>query len=179
VLQLEIPLSESYDEEKEEFVVAESATVCLEHSLVSLSKWESKYEKPFLGTQEKTTEETLDYVRMMIVGPELPPEIFAKLIQEFLEPVYKYIDAKMSATWFSEHGQKPNREIITAEVIYYWMFSYGIPIEFESRHLNQLIALIRVFQAKNAPEQKMSAAEQARMQRDINNQRKKELGTRG
>jgi hypothetical protein len=179
VLRITIPLGEGYDEESGEFVDLETYVVDLEHSLLSMSKWESKWEKVFLdGT--KTEEQTLDYIRMMVLGPEIDEKAFSCLTAENIKQIDEYINAKMTATTFPENKQPPKKqEIVTAEIIYYWMFSLGIPLELENWHLTRLLTLIRVFNAKNAPKEKVSKADAARQRRELNEQRRKQLGTSG
>lgn len=179
MLHITVRANESYDEANKKFIPGESFDLVLEHSLVSLSKWEAKYEKPFLGTQEKTTEQVLDYLKMMIVEGDLPPEVLPRLASECIDEINAYIKAKMSATWFSDNAKPGSSEIITAELIYYWMFSCGIPVDFERRHLNHLLTLIQVFSLKNAPEEKLSPREAAQRQRDLNRQRRAQYGTKG
>ncbi len=179
MLVLSIPLAEAFDEAEGKFVTSSCLILELEHSLVSLSKWESKWEIPFLG-KEKTSEQTIDYVRMMILGAQPAEEDFAHLTAANIEDVKNYINAKMTASWFNEKKQpRRSQETVTAEIIYYWMISLGIPFECQYWHLNRLLTLIRVCNIKNAPKQKMSKAEVIAQQRALNEQRRRQTGSRG
>lgn len=179
MLKLTIVLSESYDDDKQEFV-NETVELELEHSLVSLSKWESKHEKPFLGNKDKTNEEAIDYVRCMILTPDFDPEVLNYLNEDNLSEVNTYIEAKMTATWFRESkDNRPNREQITSELMYYWMSSYQIPWEAQYWHLNRLFTLIRVFNAKNATQEKKTPQQIAAERRALNEQRRKQNNTKG
>lgn len=179
MLKLNVSLEEYYDESKEEFVSAKVYTLNLEHSLHSLSKWESKFEKPFLSANDKTLEETLWYVQAMCVDDEFPEGLFEHFKEQDYILINDYINAKMTATWFSETDTKKSSEKITSELIYYWMISLGIPFECQYWHLNRLLTLIRVCNVKNAPEKKLSAGELARRNRELNAKRKAQFGTTG
>jgi hypothetical protein len=171
---------EMFDEQEQEFVTRDDVTLNLEHSLVSLSKWESKHEKPFLGMVEKTNEEVLDYIKCMVLTPNVPEEIFSKLSEKNFGEINEYIDAKMTATWFSEApGAPKSRDVITAELVYYWLVVFQIPFECQNWHLNRLFTLIRICNVKQAKPTKMSRAEIANRNRELNAQRREQLGTSG
>jgi hypothetical protein len=180
MLQITVTIEEGFDEAASEFVEPESIVMRLEHSLVSASKWESKWEIPFLGEGKKTTEQTQDYIRMMYLGDEFPERFLEHFSEENYEDIIKYINAKMSATWFSEQPQPPSREIVTTELIYYWMVAQGIPFECENWHLNRLLNLIKICNIKNASsKKKMSPGEIGARNRALNEQRRREMGSRG
>ena len=157
--KIHIPARDIWNEDKEEFITFPETDIEIEHSLVSISIWEAKYHKPFLSSN-KTPEETLDYIKMMIIG-ELPndsEEFFTTLQPEVVEEIKNYIDDPMTATTFSdEEEQKASKgksDIITAEIVYYWMTTQNIPFDCEMWHINRLIALIKVCAIKNQPEDK-------------------------
>jgi hypothetical protein len=171
---------EVFDEESQEFGVHGGVTLYLEHSLISLSKWEAKFEKPFLSTNEMTDEESLEYIKCMTITRNVPDETYAKLSGSDLKQIEQYIGAKMTATWFSEKSPKSRRgEVVTSELIYYWMTVFGIPFECEKWHLARLFALIQICNNKQEKPKKISRSELAQRNRELNAQRKKELGTRG
>lgn len=179
MLTLTLPGVEQFDELTQEFSYTKGQTIQLEHSLLSLSKWESKWEKPFLSKDDKTTEETLDYIRCMTLTQNVDPNIYRNLSKENVEEIKKYIDAPMTATTFSEDKGPKNREIITAELIYYWMIAQNIPMECQKWHLNKLLTLIRVCSIKNAPSKKMSPKAVMNRNASLNAARRKAMGTRG
>lgn len=181
MLRLEIPECEMWDEANEEFVHEKKVVLQLEHSLVSLSKWESKWHKPFLGKEKKTAEETLDYIRCMTLTQNVDPKVYLRITGPLLKQVEEYIANPMTATWFSSSERKKvNREIITAEIVYYWMIALNIPFECQKWHLNRLLTLIQVCNIKNDPKaNKMSRKEILRNNAAINEARRKSLHTRG
>lgn len=172
MLTIIVAMAEGFNDASQEFLATESFQLDLEHSLASLSKWESFFEKPFLSSGEKTSEETLWYIKAMTLTPDVPPDVYNKLSDQNVTDIWKYIGAKMTATTFSFTASGRTREIITAELVYYWMFSMNIPKECEYWHLNKLLTLIRVFNVKNAKPKKMSQAEAAAQQRSLNAQRR-------
>ena len=176
MLEINVVTGESYDETDSKFKTDQTYRVELEHSLVSVSKWESLWEIPFLGKDDKTSEQTVSYVRMMIRGDDPPPEVFQKLLTSHLPEIKTYIEAKMTATTVAEApGSSGRPEIITSELIYFWMISMKIPVQFQDWHLNRLITLIRVITLKNAPKKKMSMADR----KALNRQRLAQHNTRG
>jgi hypothetical protein len=180
MLTIVVPGIEMYDETKHEFVTEGDITLELEHSLVSLSKWESFYEIPFLGKEEKTTEQILEYIKLMTLTTKVPEEVFHRVSEGNIKAINEYIDAKMTATWFNDPpGNLSSRDVITAELIYYWMITFQIPFECQYWHINRLFTLIRVCNVKQAKPKKMSRAEVAARNRELNVQRRSQLGTTG
>lgn len=179
MLVIVLPEIEFFDSESSEFVTLLETEVSLEHSLVSLSKWESKHEKPFLGKETKSEEEVLDYIACMICSGVVPEKFFERLDQEKRNRISEHIDAKMTATWFSDEKHTPSMEIITSELIYYWMFAHSIPKDCETWHLNRLLTLIRVCNIKNQPPKKRSKAEIAARNRELNAKRRAQFKTNG
>jgi hypothetical protein len=173
---------ELWDEATESFIVDTSGDVILEleHSLVTLSKWESKFKKPFLGTTEKTEEEIISYVKFMISTPDIPLSIVEKLSQQNVNDINAYIESKESATTFGKIPERKSRgETITAELIYYWMIAFNIPFECQHWHLNRLFSLIQICNIKNSKPEKQSRHAMAQRNRELNEQRRKEFGTTG
>lgn len=180
MLRITIPSAEFWDEEKEEFIYTKEQTLQLEHSLVSVSKWESKWLRPFLSKQEKTFEETIDYVRTMTLTQNVDPGVYQYLTNGNIEEINRYIEAPMTATrFFDEKGGGTNREQITAEIIYYWMVAFNIPFECQKWHLNRLLTLIRVCDIKNRPPKKRSKREIMSRNTALNATRRKQLNTKG
>lgn len=180
MLKITIPGAELFDERTQEFVTTEDITLELEHSLVSLSKWESRFEKPYLTQDEKSDEEVFGYVEAMILTPDFPSDVISRMTQENLEDITAYMDSKMTATWFNEiHPEARSRETITSELIYYWMISFQIPFEAENWHLNRLFTLIKVCNTKNSKPKKMSRAEMAARRRELNAKRRAQANSKG
>lgn len=180
MLTLVVGETDMFDDREQEFRREGGTKLRLEHSLVSLSKWESIHEKPFLEGNAKSPEEILSYVECMVIDDFPLGDILPKLSEENFKDINKYIDAKMTATWFAEQPGAPQaKEIITSELIYYWMTVFNIPFVCESWHLNRLFTLIRICNIKQSKPKKMSRAEIAQRNRELNAQRKAQLGTKG
>ena len=179
MLEIKIPAVELWDEVKQEFTNTKEQTLRLEHSLVSLSKWESKWCKPFLTKQDKTFAETLDYIKCMTLTQNVKSNVYDILTNDNIKEISEYIDSPMTATSFSKEQGGGGREIITAEIIYYQMIALNIPFECRKWHLNRLITLIKVCDIKNQPPKKRSGREIMSRNASLNEARKKQLNTKG
>ena len=185
MLQLAINGAEFYDEKAEKFIKVRPQVLQLEHSLVSISKWESKWHKPFLDTT-MTQEQTVDYIRFMTITQNVDPLVYSALSPEDVKKVISYIDDPMTATIITDSkigGNKKSRgrkQVLTNEVIYYYMTAYNIPFDpCQKWHFNRLLTLIRVCDEKNQPPKKMSGRQIAMQNRSLNDARKAKMHTRG
>lgn len=180
MLQITIPDQEFWDEKAQMFINKKGMTLTLEHSLVSLSKWESRWCKPFLTKEDKTNEETLDYIKCMTLTQNVPPDIYFMLTTENIKQIQEYIDNPHTATTIHENQNGPkNREVVTSELIYYWMTALNIPWESQKWHLNRLLTLIRVCNVKNTPPKKMSQREIMSRNTALNAARRQKLHSKG
>ena len=179
MLKIIVPGIEYYDERTNEFVYYKDQVLQLEHSLVSISKWESTWHKPVLSDKEKSPEEILDYVRCMTITQNVGPDVYLRLTEQNFLDINSYIENSMTATTFSNDKRSGGREIITSEIIYYWMISFNIPFECQKWHLNRLLTLIKVCNIKNSPPKKMSKTEMMNRNRALNAARKQQLNTKG
>ena len=181
MLQITVPSGEYWDEIKEEFVSTKGQTLQLEHSLVSISKWEAKWCKAFLGKEPKTAEQTMDYIRCMTITQNVDPAIYGNLTPENYRQINEYIEAPMTATHFSTDSRTSGRtkDTITAELIYYWMIAFNIPVEFQKWHLNRLLTLIRVCDIKNSPQKKMGKRELMQKNSALNAARRARMNSKG
>lgn len=180
MLQITIPKTEMWDEINGRFIYVKEQTLQLEHSLVSISKWESKWHKPFLSKEEKTNEETIDYIRCMTLTRNVNPEVYNYLTRENFMQINAYIEDPMTATTFSkDNSSKRSREIVTSELIYYWMLTLTIPPEYEKWHLNRLLTLIRVCNVKNTPPKRRGKRELASERAALNASRRARYNTKG
>ena len=180
MLQIKIPSTEAWDEDKEEFIQTSHEQVLqLEHSLVSISKWEAKWCKPFLTKEDKTYEETLDYIKCMTITQNVKDETYNRLTKSNIDEINNYISESRTATTFSDNKSGTNREIITSELIYYWMISLNIPMECQKWHINRLLTLIRVCNVKNTSPKKMNKREIASRYASLNAARRKQFNSKG
>lgn len=180
MLIITVSADEIFDESSGKFSTMGGFQLELEHSLISLSKWESEFEKPFLGDSEKTPEELLAYINAMVLTKNPPGDFLEKLSSANISEIHAYIDKKMTATWFSDSpGAPATRTVITAELIYYWMIQFEIDFECQYWHLNRLFTLIQICNVKAAKPTKMSRTEIAARNRALNKQRQQQFGTKG
>lgn len=181
MLIIDIPETESFNSITNEFVYIKEQTLQLEHSLLSISKWEAKWKKPFISEQ-KTREETIDYIRCMCITKGVDDAVFDNLPPKAIQQVQSYIDDSMTATTINNSrpdNRRGKKEVITSEIIYYWMIIYGVPFECEKWHLNRLLTLIRVCDIKQSPGKSMGKSEIYQQNRALNEARKKRLHTKG
>lgn len=180
MLAITLPAARLFDERTEEFVSLPAVTLKLEHSLISISKWESKWHKSFLSAKEFTVEEFRDYVRCMSIGQEPGAEILVRINPKHIADIWAYIQDPMTATTITRRGKQrmAANQRITAETVYYWMVSFGIPFECEKWHLNRLLMLIQVCAIKQNP-QKMNKREAAAMRAAANEANRKRFGSKG
>lgn len=181
MLSITIPAIEGWDEKNSRFVtLAEEVTLELEHSLVAISKWESKWHKPFLTKEEKTSRELMDYIKFMTLTKNVDPQVYNRLTEENIEAINNYLDDPMTATTFSKDKiGKPNREIVTAEIIYYWMIALNIPFRCEEWPIKRLLTLVQVCNIKNSPSKKRKMSDTISRYAAANAARRKNLNTRG
>lgn len=179
MLVLPIKETEFYDEKSNQFIYIKARDLRLEHSLISIYKWESIWQKPFLS-EVKTYEQSIDYIRCMTLDTDVDPNVYKCLKASDIKIIEKYISSPMTATWFSDSGKnKKSNEVVTAEIIYYWMISLGIPFECQKWHLNKLLTLIKVVSLKNAPTQKMSKKDILNQNRALNAARRAKMNSKG
>ena len=181
MLQLSIAENEFFNNETQEFIHVKPVTIQLEHSLVSISKWEAKWHKPFLTDGPKTDEEIKDYLRCMTITQNVNPDTYYGVSNAQIRQIRDYIADPMTATTFRDEPNKGKgkKQVITSEVIYYQMFALNIPMECQKWHLNRLMTLIRVCAIKNQPEKKMNPGEITRQYADLNRARRAAMHTKG
>lgn len=182
-LDLEIPARKLFDEETSIVTNVPATKLRLEHSLVSISKWEAKYKKPFISDRpehKKTKEETIDYIRFMTITQNVDPNVYLVLTPKNIEDISNYIEDPMTASFvYDDSKKKGPKEQVTSELIYWWMTSLQIPWEAQKWHLNRLMMLIRIGNIKSQPPKKMSQSELMARNRALNEARKKKFNTKG
>ncbi len=180
MIKIAVPDTEYYDEQTETFEYVKGCTLKLEHSLISISKWESKWKKPYLSEVSKSYEEKLDYIRCMTINNVDDSRVYSSIPISDIERIYKYINDPMTATTFNEKKKSPrSKQTVTSELIYYWMVYWGIPFEAEKWHINRLISLIRICNIKGQRPEKMSNREIMSQNHSLNKARRAKFHTRG
>lgn len=180
MLTITIPEKEYFDDRTSRFVKMEGGTFEIEHSLAAIAKWEALHGVAFLSSASKNVEDSLDYIRCMTITPGVNPDLYKRIDNKIMKEINSYIESKQTATTIRRIGaKKPNREIITAEVIYYWMIATGVPPEYDQWHLNKLLTLIEVCNAKTNPGTKMKKKDVFAQNRALNEARKAKFNTKG
>lgn len=175
--KITIKSAELWDEDKQEFINTEDEVIEFEHSLAAIADWESRTHKHFLGNRDITPEEMSLYLECMCVNPDDIPKL-RYLTPENMDEIKEYLEDSMTATKFYKGG-KPSRDIITSEIIYYWMAANQIPIEFEHWHISRLLTLLRVCSNHNEPQKKMSQSQIMRQNAQLNAARRAKLHSKG
>ena len=180
MIEIYVPERELYDEVNEVFITTKPCILQLEHSLLSVSRWESKWRKSFFANEEKTRAESLDYIRCMTINRNVDSYVYQLLSNKDLDRISEYIDASLTATTFHRYKKAPpNRQIITSELIYSWMVTYNIPFECQKWHLSRLMTLIEILNIQNSPQKKMGKNEILRSNAELNRARRAKLHSKG
>lgn len=182
MLTIYIQSQSLWDEKAEKFIEIKGQVLVLEHSLVSISKWESRWKKPFISKVPKTEEEFIDYVKCMTITQNVSPETYFGITSSNINEIKNYINDPMTATWFSQEkikSQIRNNRVVTSELIYYWMIALNIPVEFQKWHLNRLITLIKVCNLENKPKKKIGSRAIMSRNAGLNAARRKRLNSKG
>lgn len=180
MLKIKIQKRECWDSINEKFVYIPETTLELEHSLFSISKWEAKWEKSFFLKEPKTSEETIDYIKMMSLN-DVDPIVFNNITKDVFKKIEDYINMPMTATKINSRtiNNKESKSYMTSEIIYYYMVTLNIPLECEHWHINRLITLIRVCSIKSQPQKKMSTQEAIAYQAKLNAERRAKMKSKG
>ena len=179
MLEITVPANEIYLPGENRFVAVPSCTLTLEHSLISIAKWESKWHIPYLNAKKRSRAQEFDYIRCMAVGPVKNEYVFLVLTPENIAQIRAYMEESMTATTFSKGQRSISREVVTAETLYCRMFANNIPMECQKWHLNRLLTLIRVCDAKNGPKSKMTKRQTAAHYAEQNALRRAKYNSRG
>lgn len=182
-IKVTVPSVELFDAKEQKFFMADEVVLEMEHSLISLSKWEAQFKKPFLGDAKKSAEETYGYMQCMCLDPDVPMSVIKRISQDDFKRINEYIEDSMTATWFNKDPRDAGRrgEIVTAELIYHWIFALNINMEWENRHLSRLFTQIKVISLKNNPpkKQRTSKTDLAAQRRELNNARRAQAQSAG
>ena len=178
-ITIHIPEKDLYDPVNKKFITVKATNLQLEHSLLSVSKWEEKWHKPYLTPEKKTYEEFVDYLRCMCINKNVDPNIFYALDTDTAKQIIDYIADPHTATTIKHRDKRPSKKVITNEVIYFWMANFGIPFECQKWHLNRLLTLIQICNIKNQPPKKMGRKEAAQERAALNASRRAKYHTRG
>lgn len=179
MLKIDVPDTELYNSEKGEFVQIKGQTLVFEHSLVSISKWEARFHKPFLSS-DKSREELIEYVKYMTITQNVNDDVYLCMTEDVFKQISDYIEDPMTATWFSEDkNDSKNDKAITSELIYYYMTALNIPFECQKWHFNRLLTLIKVCSEENKPKKKMKKSDITKRYAAINAKRRKALKSKG
>lgn len=183
MLYIDTPEIEIFDESTNMFGIIKPQHLQMEHSLLSLSKWEARWRISFLSTKDKTEAQMLDYIYCMTINKNIDKRVFHALPKDCINRITHYIETPQTATTFrsdnqpfGKKGQRPVRQqIITAELIYWQMIVNGIPFSCEKWHLSRLLTLIRVCDIKNSTNKpNMTKAELIRRNAELNARRLKQ-----
>lgn len=179
-LTIKVPAADLFDPKSGRFITTKEITLTFEHSLLSISKWEAKWHKSFFLSTQKTDEENLDYLRCMCLTKDVDPNVFKSLGVKNAKVISDYIADPMTGTTIKHQKDRPSREIITSELVYFWMSNFGIPFSpCEKWHFNRLMTLIEIASIKNTPPKKMGAREAAHQRSMLNAQRRAKFHSRG
>lgn len=179
-LTIHVPETELYDPVRNRFITVKGQTLVLEHSLLSISKWESKWHKAYLSVDKKTQEETMDYIRCMTLTPNVDPNVYLALTNENAKQISDYMSNPMTATTINQQNRRPSREVVTSELIYYWMTALNIPFDpCQKWHINRLMMLIEVASIKQQPPKKMRPKDVVSQYASLNAMRKAKYNTKG
>ena len=182
-IKVTVPSVELFNSKEQRFYTEDEVILEVEHSLISLSKWEARFKKPFLGEEKKSADETYGYIQCMCLDPDVPMSVIKRLSQEDFQRINEYIEDSMTATWFTKDPRDVGRrgEIVTAELIYHWIYALNIDMAWENRHLSRLFTLIKTISLKNNPpkKQRMSKNDIAAQRRELNMARRAQAGSTG
>ena len=176
--------AELWDPVREIFLNTKETKLTLEHSLVSLSKWESRWKVPFLNNTKMTEDQLRDYVRCMTITQNVDPNVYYALTQENFEAIVRYMEDPMTATKINEKNLPkgkggPGQKVVTSEVIYYWMTALNIPSEYQKWHLNRLMTLIKVASIEQQPAKQMSKKDIMAQNKSLNAARRARMHSKG